>query len=137
MRLLFSEGRSDVVETETASELTRKESSPSLLYMVRSVLVAYDRRQVLVRAYRRASHGAIVVCDRYPSAVLGGVDGPRTDPSSCGSVSVLRRWLATTEQRIYASVPKPDLVFRLQVPLDVALERNRTREKKGPVEPEE
>ena len=40
-------------------------------------------------------------------------------------------FLARTEHRIYQSIVPPDLVIRLSVPIEVAIERNQSRQKEG------
>ncbi len=137
MRWLFPKSRINTVEVETSTESAGQHRKASLLYLVRSLLIAYDQRAVLRSAHREARRGGIVLCDRYPSAGLGGMDGPRVDPSSFDAHAPLKRLLATGEQRIYQSIPAPDLVFLLSVPLDVALQRNATRTKRGGPEPED
>ena len=55
----------------------------------------------------------------------------REDPRS------LYRWLARVEERTYGEIPQPDLVLRLDVPLELAVQRNLTRSKPGGPEPTE
>jgi thymidylate kinase len=104
----------------------------SLLYSLRSVLDAWDRRALVVRVRRTAANGGIVICDRYPSATVGAMDSARL------RVPVDKRWqgrllgyLARLENRIYRQIPPPDVVIRLTVPVNVAIERNKERQKKG------
>ena len=47
----------------------------------------------------------------------------------------LYRWLARMEERTYEEIPQPDLVLRLDVPLELAVQRNLTRSKPGGPEP--
>ena len=49
----------------------------------------------------------------------------------------LYRWLARVEERTYGAIPQPDLVLRLDVPLELAVQRNLTRPKPGGPEPTE
>ena len=44
-------------------------------------------------------------------------------------------FLASLEHHIYRQIPPPDAVIRLSVPVDVAIRRNKTREK-GKKEPD-
>jgi thymidylate kinase len=105
-----------------------------MLFGIRSVLLAHDRRALLTRAYASAANGAIVLSDRYPSIERGALDGAQLghDHSSV-SGGTARRRLAAVEARLYRDIPPPDLVVYLTAPLDVALERNRWR---GKFEPE-
>src|SRR5262249_49502882 len=50
---------------------------PGLLFQLRAVLLAWDRRSLAVRLSRKAAQGWLVVCDRYPSAVVGAADSAR------------------------------------------------------------
>jgi thymidylate kinase len=97
-----------------------------LLFGIRSVLLAHDRRRLLTRAFASSANGAIVLCDRYPSVESGSPDGAQLGPSAKGGV---RRWLSDLEARLYKRTPSPDLVIYLTAPLGVTLERNRAREK--------
>ena len=105
------------------------------LFAVRSVLLAHDRRALLRRAYADSANGAIILCDRYPAVSPGSPDSPQI--ARFGAVAEMRGtagWLARREAAIYAEIPPPDLVIQLSAPLDVTLERNRTR---GKTEPED
>ena len=104
-----------------------------LLYAFRAVILAWDRRNVLLKAWRTAAKGDIVICDRYPSNIIGAMDSPRLMdiPRSKGWLSFVQKKLAKLEQRLYAQISPPDLVLRLQVSLETAIERNRLREKAG------
>lgn len=103
-----------------------------LLFGVRSVMLAYERRALLVRA-ARSGRGTVVLCDRYPSDTSGAPDGPQLAhlPMPSGRFSI-RRALAKMEDRLYRDIPAPDLVFHLSAPLDVTLARNAARNKREP-----
>jgi thymidylate kinase len=102
-----------------------------LLYMIRCLMIAFDRKKLLSRVLRRASRGAIMICDRYPTAVVGAMDSPRLIPSpSSGNYYSLKNILARKENSIYNQIPRPDVVLKLQVPLEIAINRNRERIKK-------
>jgi len=84
------------------------------------------------KIFRKAARGAIIICDRYPSNVVGTADSPRLDESNeMGVWSHIYRIMVRIERKIYASIPTPDYVIRLSVPLEVALSRNEQRRKKG------
>jgi thymidylate kinase len=106
-----------------------------LIFAIRSVLMAYDRRKLLVRAFKRAAQGVIVLSDRYPTVCGGAPDSAQlsTIPVDLERFPV-RHFLAALERRLYREIPPPDLVISLHVPIDVALARNQTR---GKVEPED
>jgi thymidylate kinase len=106
-----------------------------LLFGIRSVMLAYERRALLVRAFRRSTNGSVVLCDRYPSSSDGAPDSPQLAhlPLPEGRFAV-RRWMSELESRLYREIPRPDLVIHLTAPLDVTLARNAAREKTEPEE---
>lgn len=135
LRALLPRYRSTRVEAQYAS--SNRGGNPGrtfpLLYGVRAVLLAYDRRALLSRAFGRAANGAIVLCDRYPSLQSGAPDGPQLShlPVPRGRISV-RRLLARTEARLYRQIAPPDLVVYLTAPLEVTVSRNAARDKQEP-----
>ena len=136
LRSLFPGQRSTKITASQVSEREERVASRPfpMLFGIRSVLLAHDRRALLTRAYARAANGAIVLSDRYPSVERGALDGAQLGHSH-GPVSggAVRRRLAAVEARLYRDIPPPDLVVYLIAPLDVTLERNRRR---GKFEPE-
>lgn len=120
----------------TKLENGRKDESKKTIPLVtalRSVLLAYDRRSLLERAFSRAQSGTIVLCDRFPSLINGVADGPSLGflLTSKGRYSI-SALLARLEERLYRAIPGPDLILELSVPLEVALARNKTRGKEEP-----
>jgi PST family polysaccharide transporter len=103
-----------------------------LLARLKAVALAWDRRALATRLARQAARGWLVVCDRYPSAVVGAADSARlTVNEALIGKGRLGARLARLEQRLYLGVPAPDLVIRLTAPLAVALRRNQARQKAG------
>lgn len=135
LRALLPGQRSTTVSARLApdSGKPRRDSFP-LLFGIRSVLLAHDRRATLVRAFARSANGDIVLCDRYPSTNEGAIDGPQLVYADTGAHGTVRRRLAQLEARLYRDIPPPDLVILLTAPLDVTLERNRTRATSEPDE---
>lgn len=132
LRKVFPEQRTLHVE-ERYEDDDRKASGPyPLLFGIRSVMLAYERRALLRRA-ARSGGGTIVLSDRYPSAASGAPDGPQLAhlPMPAGRFSP-RRILARLEERLYGDIPKPAMVFHLTAPLDVTLARNAARGKQEP-----
>jgi thymidylate kinase len=118
--------------TPPAAEASREgpKRKLGLLYMLRAVLLGWDRRALAVKLRRQAARGAIVICDRYPSPVLGAADGARLPlPGQAGAPRGLGRFLARLENRLYRDIPPPDIVIRLCAPAEVVVERNRERQK--------
>jgi hypothetical protein len=135
LRALLPGHRSTRVETRYASGNPKANPDKTfpLLFGVRSVLLAHDRRSLLKRAYRRAANGTVVLCDRYPSLQSGAPDGPQLShlPVPKGRFSIGRR-LARTEAWLYRQIPPPDLVIYLTAPLEVTVMRNAARDKTEP-----
>jgi PST family polysaccharide transporter len=109
-----------------------KAGGQGLLYRLRAVMLAWDRRALALRLARKAARGWVVVCDRYPSAVVGAPDGARLKaPEDDPGQGWLRRWLARLENRLYRTIADPAVVVRLSAPLAVAIDRNKERIKAG------
>jgi len=107
-----------------------------ILHALRAVMLGYERKRLLVRAHRRAAGGTIVIADRYPTRQPGVPEGPSLH-FLLEDARLLYRWLARVEERLYRSIPPPDLILSLNVPLEVAIQRNLTRAKPGGPEPTE
>ena len=136
-RSLLPSLRPSRIDVQSASDNQPEESRETypLLSAIRAVLLAYDRRSLLARAFRQAANGRIVLCDRYPSMLNGAPDSPVLLHLSAlpGRYSI-RRWLARLEEQLYRGIPPPDLILYLSVPLEIAMVRNQTR---GKTEPED
>lgn len=130
LRALFPDQRSTRVQTRTKSTTAAATEGFPLMFGVRSVMLAYERKALLTRAFAWSADGVIVLCDRYPSSGRGAPDSPQLDALPTGDD--LRRWLARLEQRLYHDIPAPDLVVHLTAPLDVTLARNAARDKTEP-----
>lgn len=102
----------------------------SLSYAIRAVCLAYDRRNLLLKARRAAANGEIIVSDRYPTYAAGMMDSPRLLENSFkgGVTQLIKNWLTKVERNIYCQIPPPDLVLRLKVSLDIAKTRNANRD---------
>ncbi len=96
---------------------------------VRALSLAWERNRLVRRIHRWARKGYVVVCDRYTSLVPGAMDSPRLAADSRAHRAPRPTASARLERRLYAANPPPDLVIRLTVPIEVALERNRQRGK--------
>jgi O-antigen/teichoic acid export membrane protein/thymidylate kinase len=104
---------------------------PGLLFGLRAVLLAWDRRRLARRLSRLAACGWIVVCDRYPSPTVGAADSARLGIAENEGRSGWAAWLARLEYRLYREVPPPDVVVRLSAPVAIAVARNQERRKAG------
>ena len=137
LRYLLPTSRSNQVETSRVANEQSKKSQEvyPFIFAIRSVLLAYDRRALLTRAFARASNGSIILCDRYPSLSKEAPDGSQLQHFVLPSEHYpVRHLLARIEKRLYQEIPMPDLVISLSVPMDVALMRNKTRGKEEPEE---
>ena len=132
IRAVFPEQRTLRVEERYEDRAGANRTIYPLLFGVRSVMLAYERRALLLRA-TRSGRGTVVLCDRYPSDTSGAPDGPQLAhlPMPPRRFS-LRRVLARMEDRLYRDIPVPDLVFHLSAPLEVTLARNAARNKREP-----
>jgi thymidylate kinase len=132
IRALFPEQRTLRVEERYEDDHASARKTFPLLFGVRSVMLAYERRRLISRAMR-AGRGTVVLSDRYPSDTSGAPDGPQLAhlPMPSGRFSV-RRVLTRLEGRLYRDIPAPDLVFHLTAPLEVTLARNAARDKREP-----
>ena len=102
----------------------------SLLYVLRVTLIARDRRRLLIRAFRWAAGGAVVISDRYPSSSAGATDSSCFGEDALANAgSPLKRWLMAKERQCYSDLPQPLLVLRLVAPLASAVKRDATRDK--------
>ena len=111
--------------------VSRWSGGAGLVFGLRCVMLAWERRRLLLRAHASARAGDIVICDRYPSDRIGAMDSPRLDPEQPGRgrLGPLTRGLARLEARLYGDIPPPDLVLRLTVPIALARIRNEERMK--------
>lgn len=112
----------------------RQDKSYSLLHVLRTTVLAHDRRSLLRRCWRHAAAGSIIIADRYPSASIGATDSSRFDNvalARCGSR--LKRWFMERERAVYSSLPPPGLVIRLAAPIETSIRRDAERDKEdGP-----
>ena len=101
----------------------------SIIYAIRSVLLAYDRKIVTTNAHKLSKKGYLVICDRYPGLVVGKMDSPRISLDS--NRSLVYQLCYLIEQKLYKSIKQANLIFHLQVPLEIAIFRNNKRKKNG------
>ena len=109
------------------------ESLSSLVYALRAVTLAWDRRHLLIKARRSAANGEIVICDRYPSERVGAMDSRRLqeNPTKGGPIGAIYNWLARLEEQMYKQISPPDIVLQLGVSIETIKKRNRERIKAG------
>ena len=101
----------------------------SIIYALRSVLLAYDRKVESNRAHNLSDKGYLVICDRYPGLLSGKMDSPRI-PHDLHRGRVYQ-YCYRVEQHLYHTIRPAEMLFHLQAPVEVAIERNNNREKVG------
>lgn len=115
--------------TNTTKQQNFISNNLSLIYAIRSVLLAYDRKVQADKAHLFSRKGYIVICDRYPGLVNGKMDSPRIPENQ--SKGSLYQFCYRKEQNLYRSIQPANFIFQLSVPLEIAIERNRLRVKFG------
>lgn len=115
--------------THTEAYSAQSSKNISLIYAIRSVLLAYDRSAQSHKAYNHSRKGYIVICDRYPGLEIGKMDSPRIPEME--SRGFLYQFCYKLEQKLYSSIKQAKFIFQLSVPLEVAIQRNSLREKFG------
>jgi thymidylate kinase len=91
--------------------------------------IARDRYRRYTAAKRWVAQGAIVICDRYPLAVIHHLmeerpmDGPRIMAETQGETNTPPGRMARIEQNVYKKIHPPDHIFILQVSPKVSLQR--------------
>jgi len=117
------------IALEAGNSGERATSFP-LSYVVRKLMLAWERQRLLRRTFRRAGTGGIVITDRYPSDAAGAIDSPSFDLATVAAEpSKLKRTLMNWELRLYSLINAPDFVIELRVPVDEAIQRNIGRDK--------
>ncbi len=115
----------------------RARHSYSWAHVVRMLLLAHDRRALLRRSRRAATHGAILVADRYPASGAGGIDSSQFGEAAIAAcTSRAKRALMRLESRLYRDLPRPDLVIRLIAPIETTLQRDASRSKREGPDPD-
>jgi thymidylate kinase len=125
-----SAGKGEEGSSHASTIHAERKNINSLIYAIRAVCLAWDRRALLWKVRRAAANGEIVVCDRYPTRATGMMDSPRLqeDPAQKGLISSIYNGLARTEQSLYRHIPPPDVVLRLRVSFETAKKRNAARD---------
>ena len=126
--LLIKILRREASSSSSMKSSIQKNGAKSLPYIIRQLILAYDRYRVAKRYWDMASAGDIVIFDRYKSENCGVMDSHRLDTKY---YSGLKLRLVELENNLYKKIPKPNIIFYLTVPLDIAVERNEKRIKEG------
>jgi thymidylate kinase len=110
-------------------DLAKSGHNISIIYAIRSVLLAYDRKVAAIKAHKYSQNGYLVICDRYPGLGDGKMDSPRVPLNE--SKGSLYQFFYNLEQKLYRSIKPANIIFQLSVPLEIAIDRNNKREKIG------
>ena len=110
------------------SSIKNEKSGQSMLYVIRQVVLAYDRHALIKKQLRKTSQGELVLCDRYKSEDYGVMDSKRLNPEIYRG---FKKKLAEFENKLYDTMPEPDMLFYLTVPVEIAVKRNAERIKEG------
>lgn len=110
------------------SSIKNTEGSRSFFYVLRQVILAYDRKRLVYRQLKKVTNSEIVLCDRYKTENGGVMDSKRL---SIDCYTGIKRRLAILENKFYDSMPQPDIIFNLTVPVEIAVIRNTERIKEG------
>ena len=101
-----------------------EKKNDSFIYILRYLILAYERYSLVKKAWKTINEGGIVIFDRYKSENLGLMDSKRL---MSGKFKGIKKMMALMENNFYNKMPIPDLIIHLTVPLEVALERNKLR----------
>ena len=111
------------------SENSFKKSLSGTFSLIKAIYIASVRLFRAHKAVYFAQKGYLVICDRWPSSVVGTPDGPRYHDSYFRSP--LLKFLVKIESTIYNYIPLADLSLRLTASLDAVKKRNSARIKDG------
>ena len=78
-------------------------------------------------AMKQANQGNLVLVDRWPTDQLGKMDGPRVIIGS--SSGYVQHICSRVESWAYSVMPKADVCYFFELPMNIAIERNRKRSK--------
>jgi len=118
-----------IQDNEIKYQTTECEKPSTMISALRYVILSYERFKLLKKAEKWRLKDYVVICDRFPSLQIGKMDSPRVqfDPEKKSIINILSK----IEQRYYAMIPMPDMIFNLVITFDEAVKRNEKRVKKG------
>jgi thymidylate kinase len=97
---------------------------PQCLPWLRSVSIARDRYRLYRKARRFATHGGLVICDRYPTPGIKSMDGPNlTLFGDTAPPRLLAGFLSRVEAFYYRRILPPDLLIVLKIDPELAVRR--------------
>lgn len=125
--LTYKKIRSSLIKKENFLGQENLSKKQSLAFVMRSLVLGFDRLEQAKKAQYYKRKGYIVICDRYPGMLTGKMDSPRiTNNPKEDFINRIFRKLETT---MYEKIPPADVIFYLKAPVEVAVDRNNKREK--------
>lgn len=109
----------------TSNVLTPSSKGKAINGAILSLLRLRKARSVV----NRARQGGLMLIDRWPTNVVGKMDGPRVILGD--NPNWIQRACNGIESWAYASMPKADICYFFRVPIEVAMERNQSRIKEN------
>jgi thymidylate kinase len=122
-------GGPTAVGTSVAAPLDSRLTPKTLWKALWVMSLARERRKSVQRAWRARTLGAVVLADRHPQTQFSGIsDGPQLDAWRMKGPALLR-FAAQKEHAAFVAMDRypPDVVIKLLVSADVALERKPAR----------
>lgn len=116
------------IDSELRSSTKTEKKHKSIIFVLRQLVLAFDRFFLVKNIWKKSSKGNIMLCDRYKSEDFGVMDSKRL---IYDDHSGLKKTISLKENKLYDSMPSPDILFYLTVPVDIAVQRNEDRIKKG------
>lgn len=111
-----------------ANQPLKGQSKPSMKLALTSFILAFLRLRKAKKAQNWAKKGYLVLSDRWPTRQPGLMDGPKKTPE--GDLPRVQRALWAATERVYALMPHADVCVVLDVDVQRAMQRNRSRIKK-------
>ena len=96
---------------------------------INGAILALLRLRKARHVVNRASLGGLMLIDRWPTDEVGKMDGPRVILGE--NSGWIQRLCKRIESWCYANMPQADICYFFVVPVEVAIERNRSRIKEN------
>ena len=124
-RMKLGEATQSSASPASCSNQSRKK--PGLRSSLSAAVLAILRFRMAHKAVRYALKGDLVLVDRWPTDVVGMMDGPRFEVDAAAGFAT--NLCCRMEHWAYQRMPRANLCFFLQSPESVLVERNRSRVK--------
>ena len=104
-------------------------TSTSLGKSINGVILSLLRLRKARQIIAKASHGGLILTDRWPTNEVGKMDGPRIILGR--KFRFIQLLCKRIETWAYTQMPKTDVCYFFEVPVEIAIERNRARIKEN------